>query len=333
MARSAGIAGFSGLCEEGYSTSLAVGSRTSPDREWRVTWGHAGYRRMVTIAVTTPTGHVGSRAVQLLTQAGVRPTVLARDPAKVDRDRVDVEQGNLLDAAYVAEATKGIDALLWIVPDSFSAADPLADIVRMGENAAAAIRANGIARTVMISSVGAERKHGAGLIDGLARNEEALAATGTNVLILRCGYFFTNLLGSLDAIKAGVLSTALEPDVATPWVDPRDVGEVAAARLLAADWTGVEIQGMHGPADLSWTRVAEIVTAATGRAVKVRTETDDETRAALSAAGMTPAAVEGVVAMTAALRGGFTPEQARSPLTTTPTTLDGWIYAHLRPLL
>jgi uncharacterized protein YbjT (DUF2867 family) len=45
------------------------------------------------IVVTTPTGSVGSRVVQLLVQAGVRPTLLLRDPTKLDpaiRVRVDV---------------------------------------------------------------------------------------------------------------------------------------------------------------------------------------------------------------------------------------------------
>jgi uncharacterized protein YbjT (DUF2867 family) len=185
----------------------------------------------------------------------------------------------------------------------------------------------------MVSSVGAERKHGAGLIDGLARSEELLAATGTNVLILRCGYYFPNLLGSLDAIKGGVLPTTQAADVPMPWVDPRDVAEVAVARLLAADWTGVDVQAVHGPADLSWAQVAAIVAAATGREVELTVGTDDEARASLREAGMSPAAVEGVIGMTAGLREGFTPEQKRSAVTTTPTPLDGWVYSNLRPLL
>ncbi len=38
------------------------------------------------LVVTTPTGKVGSRVVRLLLQAGVRPTLLLRDPSKLDRD-------------------------------------------------------------------------------------------------------------------------------------------------------------------------------------------------------------------------------------------------------
>lgn len=284
----------------------------------------------MTIAVTAATGHVGSRVVRMLIQAGVRPTVLVRDPAKLAaevRDRADVARGDLRDAAYVAEATRGAEALLWIVPESFTAADPVAEMARIGANGAAAIAANDIRRTVLISSVGAELRRGAGLIDGLARNEELIG--GGNVLTLRCGYYFANLLGSLDELRAGTLTTTRPADAPMPWVDPRDVGEVAAARLLAADWSGPAVQAVHGPADLSWHDVAEILGVVLGRKIAVQVITDDELRGALTGAGLTPGVVEGIVGMTAGLRDGFTPEQPRSFVSTTPTTLAAWAAENL----
>jgi uncharacterized protein YbjT (DUF2867 family) len=261
--------------------------------------------------------------------------VLLRDPDKLDselRPLVDVAVGDLSDQAYVIDATEGVDALLWVAPESFTAADPVADVARLAEVGAAAVRANGIGHVVLVSSVGAEVKHGAGLIDGLARNEEALTATGANLLILRNGYYFTNLLGNLDSLKEGTLPTIAAPDQPVPWVDPRDIGDVAAARLLAANWTGVEVRAVHGPADLTWNEAASIIGAAIGRDVELQLMKDDDMRGVLSGAGMTDAAVEGVVGMTAGLR-DLTPEQARSYVTTTPTTLAAWVYANLRPLL
>ncbi|MEU8232623.1 NAD(P)H-binding protein [Actinoplanes sp. NPDC048967] len=286
----------------------------------------------MTIAVTAATGHVGSRAVQVLIQAGVRPTVLIRDPAKLPaevRDRVDVLPGDLRDAAYVTEATKGADALLWVVPESFTADDPVAEMTAIAANGAAAIAANGIGRTVLISSVGAERRHGAGMIDGLARAEELLGGAGP-VCTLRCGYYFTNLLGSLEELRAGTLTTTRPADAPMPWVDPRDVGEVAAARLLSEQWSSSFVQAVHGPADLSWLEVAEIVGAALGRKLSVQVITDDELRGALHGAGLTPGVVEGIVGMTAGLRDDFVPEQSRSFVSTTPTTLAAWAAQHLR---
>ena len=285
----------------------------------------------MTIAVTAATGHVGSRVVRLLIQAGVRPTVLVRDPARLApdvRDRVDVAPGDLLDADYVAAATRGAEALLGVVPESFTAADPLAEMARISANGAAAIEANGIGRTVLISSVGAERRHGVGLIDGLAHAEELLG--GGNVLILRSGFYFTNLLGNLDELRSGSLTTTWPADAPMPWVDPRDVGDVAAARLLAGGWSGPAVQAVHGPADLTWAEVAEIAGTALGRQVELQVVTDDELRGALRGAGLSAGAVEGIVGMTAGLRDDFTPEQPRSFVTTTPTTLAAWAADHLR---
>ncbi|WP_234326734.1 hypothetical protein [Streptomyces sp. NRRL S-337] len=55
-------------------------------------------------------------------------------------------------------------------------------------------------------------------------------------------------------------------------------------------------------------------------------------RATLRSAGLPPKAVEGIVGMLAGTR-GLVPEQSRDVTTTTPTTLNAWAYAHLRPLL
>ncbi|MEV6595885.1 NAD(P)H-binding protein [Actinoplanes sp. NPDC051346] len=289
----------------------------------------------MTIAVTTPTGNVGSRVARLLVQAGERPRLLVRDAAKLPADlrpHVEVAEGDLLDEAFVTDAVRGVDALFWASPESFGSPDPLADMVRMGANAAVAVRAAGVARVLQISSVGAERRKGAGLIDGLARNERQLAETGADVLTLRCGYFFTNLVGMLDEMRAGSLTTTWPLDRRFAWVDPRDVGEVAAARLLAG-WSGSGVAAVHGPVDLSWGEVAAIVSAATGREIEARTITDGELRDLLLSAGLSEAAVAGIVGMTAGVRDDFTPEQQRDARTTTPTTLASWAFGTLRPCL
>jgi len=49
-----------------------------------------------------------------------------------------------------------------------------------------------------------------------------------------------------------------------PWVDPLDIATVAATRLLAQGWTGRQVQAVHGPADLTWTEAAAVLSTATG---------------------------------------------------------------------
>ncbi len=164
------------------------------------------------IAVTTPTGNVGRHVTAMLIRAGVRPRVLARDPAKLEHpELVDAVQVDLTDTDAVVEATRGVDALYWVTPSNFTAEDPLGEYAAYAEVAANAIERNGIARTVFQSSIGAELRHGAGEIDGLAATEQRLEAVAPAITHLRCGYFFANLLFQLDDLREGTIGILLEP--------------------------------------------------------------------------------------------------------------------------
>ncbi|MGA4953402.1 NAD(P)H-binding protein [Streptomyces lydicamycinicus] len=284
------------------------------------------------IAVTTPTGNVGRHVVATLVRAGVRPRVLLREPARLApevQDEVDAVQVDQHDADAVVAATEDIDALFWVDPPA-PGEDPLAAYARATSSVVRAVTDNGIGRVVFQSSVGAEKRHGAGDIDGLAHTETALDAMGVDVTHLRCGYFFTNLELQRDALRAGTLQVILPLDQPMAWVAPRDIAEVAATRLLSPAWSGRCVQAVHGPADLTWRQVAAILTAATGRRIGVERITDDAMRTQLRQAGMTDEAVEAMLGMSTGLRENFVPEQPRTVRTTTPTTLAAWAYDHLR---
>jgi len=124
--------------------------------------------------------------VRLLIQAGVRPTLLTRHPARLDQatcERADVVEADLGDAGAVVRATRDADALFWLEPQTADpAADPVAWYAMLGATAARAVTQNGIGRAVFLSSIGAEKRSGAGEIDGLARTEEQLDATGASAL-------------------------------------------------------------------------------------------------------------------------------------------------------
>ncbi|MBE2319868.1 NAD(P)H-binding protein [Solirubrobacter sp. CPCC 204708] len=284
------------------------------------------------IAVTTPTGNVGRHVTAMLIRAGVRPRVLVRDPAKLDHpDHVDAVQVDLTDRDAVAAAMEGVDALYWVTPASFMSPDPLADYAAYAEVAAHAIERNGIARTVFQSSVGAELRGGAGEIDGLAATEQRLERVAPAITHLRCGFFFVNLLHQREDIERGALPIILPTDFKMPWVDPRDIAEVATGRLLNRDWTGRHVQAVHGPEDLSWDDVAHLLSEATGTPVKAERVPDEAMRAGLQQAGMNERQISALMGMSTGLREGFTPEQPRDATTTTPTTLRAFIADHISP--
>ncbi|ODU02644.1 MAG: NmrA family transcriptional regulator [Pseudonocardia sp. SCN 72-86] len=286
------------------------------------------------IAVTTPTGNVGRHVVGALIRAGLRPTVLVRDPARLDpavRGHVDAVATDLADPGSVAAATEGVDAVYWVHPSP--TVDPAAEYARYTESLLHALRTNGIGRVVFQSSIGAERRKGAGEIDGLGAAEDALDATGVAVVHLRCGFFFTNLLLQIDAVRGGTVPVLLPVDAPIPWVAPRDIAEVGALRLLGPRWEGSRVEAVHGPADLTWTQATAIVSEATGHEVRAERIPDEAMREMLGSVGMSAAMVDGIVGMSTGLRDDFTPEQPRTAATTTPTTLGAWAFENLRPAL
>ncbi|GAA1929212.1 NAD(P)H-binding protein [Nocardioides hwasunensis] len=287
------------------------------------------------IATTAPSGNVGRHLVHDLVRGGVRPRVLAhrRDgvPAGLD-DHVEVVVVDLADASALTTALDGVGALFLTVPALLSE-DPLADYEAFGASVARAVEEAGVSHVVLQSSIGAELRRGAGDIDGLARVEELLDATPASTLHLRCGFFFTNLLMQLDALRAGEVPVVLPVDHPFAWVAPADIAAVASSWLLRADWSGRHVQAVHGPADLGWADALAIVSAATGHDVRPRRISDDDMRASLTGAGMGAKQVEAVLGMSTGMRDGFVPEQPRDATTTTPTTLGAWAYEVLRPAL
>ena len=287
------------------------------------------------IAVNTPTGNVGSHLTRMLVRAGIRPLLLTRHPERIPdalREFVDVAEADSQDAAQVVAATRGVDAIHWVDPSVLSE-DPLADYARASDALIAAVTENGIGRVVFQSSIGAEKRHGAGEIDGLAATEVALDALDIDVTHLRCGYFFSNLLLDPESLKAGRLTTVLPLEAPMAWVAPRDIAEVTALTLLNREWTGRRVQAVHGPEDLSWAEVAEILSEELGREVEVARIGDDEMLGALRDAGMPEAMAGAVLGMSTGLRDGFVPEQERTAVTTTPTGLRGWVREELVPVL
>lgn len=67
--------------------------------------------------------------------------------------------------------------------------------------------------------------------------------------------------------------------------------------------------------------------------MRVERVDDEVMRGMLQEAGMSANLVDAVLGMSTGLRDGFVPEQSRTVITTTDTTLAAWSYAELRPQL
>lgn len=291
----------------------------------------------MSIVVTTPTGNIGSVVVDRLLAAGrTDVAVIARNPDRLSesvRGRVKVYAGDVTDAASVRKATEGAEALFWLTPPNFGAHDWKAFYEQVAVVAADAVKANGIPYVVDVSSGGADRASGWGPVSYLQIIENALAATGANVLHLRPGFFYENFLMQVEPMAAtGKVYYGVPAETVYPMIATRDIGEAAARKLLARDWSGVSILGLHGPAEQpSFAGAARILGEAIGRPVEYVQVPLEAVKGQVMQSGGSASVAEAYAELVAALGRGEQPAEARTPETTTPTTLRQWAEEVLRP--
>jgi uncharacterized protein YbjT (DUF2867 family) len=286
------------------------------------------------ILVTTPTGHIGQRAVTKLLAAKADLTLFVRNPDKLSADvrsRVTVATGNLDDADSLTRAAKGLDQLFFLVPPNVTAANWREWQRQLGRNFAQAVKANGISRVVLLSSFGAQ-KEGLGPISGIGEIERMLQAVATDVLAVRAGFFMENLLAAVQSIRdQGVIYNALPADRKLPMVATADIGDVVAAKLLDRSWHGHRIVGVHGPADVSMGEAAKIIGDALGRPVTYTQVPIDALRDGLRQAGMSDSVIAGYIDMVNGLSAGAVGAEPRSEESTTPTSVAEFARTVIRP--
>jgi uncharacterized protein YbjT (DUF2867 family) len=77
-----------------------------------------------------------------------------------------------------------------------------------------------------------------------------------------------NTLMQLEAIRhQNALFSPAPGDVSYPHIATHDIADVAARLLLQRDWSGKRIRGLHGPEDLTYNEVAQILSEATGHVI------------------------------------------------------------------
>ncbi len=289
----------------------------------------------MSIVITTPTGNIGSRALQQLLKAGAEVSVIVRQPEKLPdsiRSRVKVHQGSLTDAGLVTKAFRGAKAVLWVTPPDFTHPDVAAYHSEMGAVAATAIRENKIPYVVNLSSAGAQLDN-AGPVSGLGIIERLLDEVAENVIHLRPGFFMENYLLELESIKRdGAVYSLIPGDIPYPMIATQDIGDVAAELLLKTEWSGRSIRGLLGPADLTFANAAQILGDSIGKPVKHVQITPDQAYQAFLGMGASPGFAKAFVEMYQALALPGAVAELRTRQTTTQTTLREWSDTVFRPL-
>lgn len=290
------------------------------------------------IAITTPSGHIGSALTHYALEAGADVRLLSRRPEKlqqfVDRGAKAV-RGSQDDLDFVKWMTYGVDALFWVTPPGYGSDDVRAFQNRLGKVAACAIRENRIPRVVNISSIGGHLGSGVGPINGLHDVECLLDAEAENILHLRPGFFFENFLWQIDEIRTRRrICLPLSPSRHYPMLATRDIARVAADWLLDTRWSGRCIQELHGPVDLSFKDAAHAISQGLDRKIGYVKLDNPQSRASMIQGGMSENAADLMIELYDAVETGhLKATEPRSPQTTTSTTLVEFVQEVMAPML
>jgi uncharacterized protein YbjT (DUF2867 family) len=251
------------------------------------------------IVVTGATGNAGSEVVRALVARGGRVRAFVRDPGAARQklgENVELTVGDFADPGSVRAALDGADALL------LSCAD---DPRRVSWETAAidAAAAAGVRRIVKLSAATAEPGSPVAFWDWHGQVEQHLRAFGAEWVILRSGWYMSNLLAAAPRVAAEGRLYAPAGEARIAMIDPRDVGAVAAAVLSSPGHEG-QTYLLTGPRAITYAQVAAELSAATASQVEFVDVPGDAARQAMIGDGMPGFVAEQIVTMFGRLRQG-----------------------------
>ncbi|NUH35879.1 NAD(P)H-binding protein [Streptomyces samsunensis] len=226
------------------------------------------------VLVTGGTGKTGKTLVRELREAGVRARAASRNPAAADPDAIRFDWS---DPTTFGPALDGMDRVFLLPP--VESVDPLPLVEPFLRQA----RRAGVRRLVMLGSA---------IVLPNAPSAVEMAArvrARPGGVVLRASGFMQNFLRPHPLAehihRHGVIRTAAG-DGEVGWVDARDIAASAAALLADPGADARSDYLVTGPHGMSYPQAARIITARTGRQVRVERMTEQEQAAAYRASGM-----------------------------------------------
>lgn len=220
--------------------------------------------------ITGGAGNISKPLTEQLLKAGHQVTVIGRNADHL-KDLTAAGAiaaiGSVEDTAFLTKTFTGANAVYTMVPPNYGAPDLKAHIIKIGKNYTEAIKASGVKYVVNLSSIGAHLPKGAGPVSALYYVEESLnSLKDVNVLHLRPGYYFFNLLGNIGMVKhANIIGANFgNGDDKIVMVNPVDIAPVAAEALLSLNFTGNSVKYIAGD-ERSGADIARVLGNAIGK--------------------------------------------------------------------
>ena len=240
-------------------------------------------------AITGITGQVGSGLGNHLLEAGLPVRAVVRDAAKGAAwaaRGADVALADMNDAAALARAFEGAEAVFVLLPPTFDPTDGFPEARRTIAALREALAAARPSRVVVLSTVGAQATQ-PNLLNQLGILERALGTLDLPLCFLRAAWFIENSLWDVAAARdAGGIPSFLQPlERKVPMVACADISAVAA-ELLQQRWSGHRVVELEGPARVSPADIAASFSRLLGRDVETFAVPRDQWPGLFAAQGM-----------------------------------------------
>jgi len=188
------------------------------------------------IVVTGSLGNISKPLATTLVKAGHQVTVISSSQDKASQIKeIDATPaiGSVTNVDFLTNTFKDADALYLMVPNDITSPNFRRYIGGIGRNYAEAIKASGVDKVVLLSSMGAHIDGGTGPISGIHDVEvEFSKLDGVDIKILRPSFFYINFLSNIDMIKhAGIIGANYGENTKLQLVHPNDIAEVAAEEI------------------------------------------------------------------------------------------------------
>jgi uncharacterized protein YbjT (DUF2867 family) len=191
--------------------------------------------------VTGITGKVGGATAKHLLAHGKQVRGLVRDQEKAanwSNQGVELVDGEWNDVATIERALKGVEGAFIMLPTVWA---PSADYREAKGVIATYVQAMTSAappRVVALSSMGANRTSGLGMITALALLEQGFNDLTIPLAFVRAGGFFENFLYGLHVAQDGTLPVYYNPtNRKSTMVATDDIGAAVAGLLVGPAWS------------------------------------------------------------------------------------------------
>lgn len=242
------------------------------------------------VLVTGASGALGRRVLEMLVEGRHGAVVAAtRHPEKLrdlEARGVALRQADFDQPASLAAAFAGVERLLLVSTDALGVPHKR---LNLHLAAIAAAKKAKVAHVVYTSMVRPEAGSPVLLAEDHRLTEEALAASGMHVTVLRNNLYVENLLMALPhALSTGVLASATGTGAAAYVL--RDDCARAAASVLGGKHAKRGVFDITGPAALTHAQIATLLSRASGRSVTAKEVPVAQVAAAYAGMGLPPAA-------------------------------------------